>query len=1050
MQGPAFEHLKNHKIVRAGAGAGKTYALTHKVMEVAETICAKTDRFPRIIVTTFTRKATQELRERLMLLVLEEKPELVEFVNSRSHLVVSTIHGVMDLFLKRYGGSVGIDPGYRIVGPAEAGKTARKVLRGILLNDAEAGALLESFQFNKLVSIFRRIDQLILENPDCRPFQLEDFTTLFEGKAGALARQLKSVASKIKDESTKADWLMMAADFDALAEILLLGNWPINRAVFLQRLDAIKTARKNAKAPPVTDETADEAKAVREDCKALQEPLYDPSAWADFSTCYQLIERLARAFSAQFRKEKSQQGLLEISDLETTAMDCIRRFPESVDAFWKEWDYWLVDEYQDTSPFQVELLRKLSGERPSFIVGDPQQSIYLFRGARSEVFGAKESEVLGAGGERILLTTNRRSRRELLLFLNDFFGAFTPPFQPMQPLESSPESPRHVVVANIFIAAAVEESTDDVQNEEPDLLDVGKNDSEMRALVAHVQSLLRQGAKYDEICVLARTNRTLAEVSTWLGRYRIPTHVHASSGFFDRREIRDALALLKFLVHPHDGFNLIELLRSPWFRMPDATIAEVTGSRPESIWEEMIKIESMADEFAVLRRLQRWLETAQTQGLSDTFRCALVESAFIDLAHVHDVSGRRESNLWKLIAKLQQEECKPGFNPIEFINTSINDLKMDEANAEGDAVAAVEAERVNLMTVHSSKGLEFKHVVVPQMGERPRLTNSEDFTYDEDLARWALRIPYGEDRSLTKSLPEQLWLEKFRVQELAEHARVLYVALTRAIDSVYLSWSLPFAKNSWAEMVQLNLEPGEHREKDYVYNVISTEPKLEAVAETVSERISLRPLWREKISAAEADWSSASNAIAGSLSVTNLLETKSGVQFGIGETPEIAARLKVTSEGSAVHRLMELLKYPSQSKLQEIVRKWFPGQEEKILSGIDFVRACQEPPLLEIIQNGEVEWGFSIVEKGMLIEGQADLWGRTDSGEAWLIDYKTGHPRFRDKAFEQMSLYALALRKAGLVAEGERLNLAAVYPFSKQIFFSEAQEIQWSGFQVDR
>ena len=134
---------------------------------------------------------------------------------------------------------------------------------------------------------------------------------------------------------------------------------------------------------------------------------------------------------------------------------------------------------------------------------------------------------------------------------------------------------------------------------------------------------------------------------------------------------------------------------------------------------------------------------------------------------------------------------------------------------------------------------------------------------------------------------------------------------------------------------------------------------------------------------------------------------------------------------------MEILKYPSQEKIGVLVKKWFPHQGAKVLKSIDFVRELAEPPLMAIIESGEVEWGFAMMERGVLIEGAVDLWGRAPDGTYWIIDYKTGNPLNRPKAFEQMALYSLALRKSGLLEAGARLRLAAVYPFTEQVFIED-------------
>ncbi len=1023
------EFLKSHEIVRAGAGAGKTYTLTHKVTDLADAHMKLHGRFPRVIVTTFTRKATGELRERLMILALEEKPALVDFVNSRSHLVVSTIHGIMDLYLKRYGANICIDPSYKIIGGPEAGKIARQTMRQILLGDESMSDLLESYPFNRVVSLARKLDSLYNENPDAKPFRLEDFEALYANRAREVASQLQESASRIREETEKEAWVEMAQVYEGMAALLTRGRWSVNRPFFISARETMKIARKPPKGtPPVSEETIEFAKAAREAADEFLEPIFDPEAWQIFAQSYERFELIGRKFHEEFRQAKLDKGYLEISDLEHLAMNCIRKHPATAEAFWKEWDYWLVDEYQDTSPFQVELLRHLAGESPNFVVGDPQQSIYLFRGARSEVFGAREKQILDGGGNQKLLTVNRRSRPELLLFLNDFFSRLNPPFQPMEPFfkEGSTLDPKRQV-ATFFLGTEPEEVA---EGEE-------KNDQEMRAIVAHVQKLLSGGARPEDICVLARTNVTLQQVATHLGRAHLPTHVHVASGFYDRRETRDALALLKFLVNPHDNFNTVEVLRSPWFKVPDHALIQFARKRPESLWESLLKDLSMADEFKAVLRLQSLLQAAREDGLSEVFRRGLIEAGFVDLSHVHDVSGRRESNIWKLLARLQQEECKPGFNPLAFVTSSRIDINVEEGNAEGDAVAAVEPDRINLMTIHASKGLEFNHVVLPRMEQKPRVTYFEDFTFDERSGRWAMRVPFGEDRSMTGSLPESSWLEVFRQQELEEHARVLYVALTRAVETVFLSWTGTANRNSWADMVRLDLDLGLHETPSYTYTVEMGEPQTSQTHLAEEAKLEPRAHFREPKALQGALEIPTGSENEKALSVTQILDRKAGLQFVSGSDVQVSKLLKLASQGSAVHRLMELLKYPSQDRMQRLISKWFPGGEERIFAAVDFVRGCRSPALLEIIANGEVEWGFAVTHDGVLIEGQIDLWGRTNDGEAWIVDYKTGTPEYRSKAFQQMALYGFALRKSGLLKPGEKLRLAAVYPFSREVFTEE-------------
>jgi ATP-dependent helicase/nuclease subunit A len=1061
------------EIVRAGAGAGKTYTLTHKVMEIADDHLQKVGKLPRVVVTTFTRKATQELRERLMLLALDEKPHLIDFINSRSQLVVSTIHGVLDLYLKRYGASLGIDPGFKLISNDEATKIARQVLKEIVLGQSEAEGLLEAIPFLQLVELVRRLDSLQIVNPQLAAFSFADFELMFTEYAAQLATALEECGAQIKSESNNDTWLAMADSYQNLATLLRKPNWSESRPVYVDMFESMKAGRRNRKAPPVDDSTADWAEAVRSDAKDLAfEPIYDPLVWRTFTDTYLQTELIAKKFAEQFRKAKLDRGMLEISDLEFWAMEGIRRYPETADSFSREWDHWLIDEYQDTSPFQVQLLRALSGDRPQFIVGDPQQSIYLFRGARSEVFHEKEKQIFQAGGRRQFLKMNRRSHPELLYFINDFFGHLRPTvaekfaaMEPHFPNAAEPEKSGEKavgktdasrVVASYFIAAAENDSPDSTDS--PDSCDM-----ELEAISLHIRKLLADGANNEDICVLGRTNRTLIEVADYLAHQGLPTHVHVASGFYDRREIKDALAFLKFLANPYDNSNLLELLRSPWFRVPDGILAEMSNLREDCLWDSMIGQKSAADEFKAVARLNRLLQQSADVGFSEAFKHGLIDSGLFDLSHTQDVSGRREANLWKLLTQLQQEEMRSGFNLISFINGRVKALQLGDGNAEGDAVAAVEPDRINLMTIHSSKGLEFDHVILPRMHQAPGLTLKQDFTYDEVRGKWAMRVPYGEDRMMLRSLPEDLWLKHFCEQELREHARVLYVALTRAVKSVFMSWSGVPKANSWAEMSGIDLSIGSHQTENYTYVVMDELPDRVEIAKPELQDVVLPQPWRlTQRAQAQAQAKVQAQAMieigdkqgthqnylqAPAMSVTDLLERRRGVDYISPSTVgaahndsafiDIQNSIQLAATGTAVHRLMELLKYPpSRGHIGALIQKWFPHQEQLVLQAIEYVRDLEVPPLQQIIQNGFVEWSFAFVESDILIEGQIDLWGKSASGDVWIIDYKTGTPALRQKAFDQMSLYALALRKGELVDPAVKIKLAAIYPFLGKVYTS--------------
>src|SRR5690606_24820612 len=146
----------------------------------------------------------------------------------------------------------------------------------------------------------------------------------------------------------------------------------------------------------------------------------------------------------------------------------------------------MIDEYQDTSPLQVELLKHLVGKSPHFVVGDPQQSIYLFRGARSDVFHAKVREIETLQGEVQTALKNYRSRAPLLEFINSYFSR-KPAFAAMEPA-------RDEGIDDICCDVVVVPKTED------------HKEKEKLAILRLIQEKLEAGARPQEICVLARTN----------------------------------------------------------------------------------------------------------------------------------------------------------------------------------------------------------------------------------------------------------------------------------------------------------------------------------------------------------------------------------------------------------------------------------------------------------------------------------------------------------------------------------------------------------------
>lgn len=1013
MSRPSSELILKNTILRAGAGAGKTTTLTQTFLRFASDFKERNGKFPRIVVTTFTRKATQELKERLLLKALEdERKDLFQFVSSKSQVQISTIHGVVSLFLSRYGASIGLTPDYKIMSDSEVRKGARKIMRKYLLENNQLQELLEEYEFHALESALLIYHNEKVVAPGLDFISQETFREETEKIIKDISLKLRNVCLAISRECTNEKWQEYATQ---LANF----SWQVEEQDFegfYQRLhsfwESLTKPQFRKATPPFDSSLHDDLDDLRKRIDSLlEEPRYRPQFWDRHQKNCELFKELAENFTEEFMKVKLESGLLSMSDLETLAYKIIKESPQSAEKFSQEWDFWMVDEYQDTSPHQVEILRHLIGKSPVFVVGDPQQSIYLFRGARSEVFQEKVEEIRAQDGDVQVKLVNYRSTPEVLSFFNYYFTRLSSQFAAMTPAPDKAGTGAEDPVVQIILT---ETSAEDVDS------------AETLATVVRIQELLSEGVSPEQICVLGRTHRTLEQTAKLAQEYGVPLQLHSGSGFYERREVLDCLAILKFLVNPHDNANLVALLRSPWLNVPDKELASICHSGRQSFWRVAMAQMDEKTESHPLKILKKMIALSEERGLSWTLKNALIELGLFDYSARIDASGRREANLWKVVTLLSQEERRPGFNYLDFLDSSLETLSTDEGGEDADATPVIEPKRVNFMTVHASKGLQFEHVIVPGMGQDPRGSLAPMFSIHEKTAMWSLRIRDEESQAMASSILADQIVDELRRREAEEFNRVLYVALTRAKQGVTLLWDKKVGKKSWAANCPLILEEGLHQlpEFSYLVRVGNLQPQKLSEKELLSK--ALRPLWQSGKERQEKKY----------ISVTEMLAVESGsasAPSGAGDAKKLGTALARAQQGTDAHRVFEAMKYTD-------VQTLLNTAEDELKKPLQFIAQSQNVPLADIIEQGFVEWGFALSYQGALLQGQIDLWGIVDD-VLWLVDYKTGSQKYSETAFQQLELYAWALSKMQYVGNVKEIKLAVVYPLDEVIKVKELREL---------
>ncbi|MBL7671868.1 MAG: UvrD-helicase domain-containing protein [Bdellovibrionaceae bacterium] len=1026
-------------LLRAGAGAGKTTTLIRLFFETVDHFRSTHKRWPRIVLTTFTRKATQEIRERLMKEALRrEDPELFKLLQSRYYVQISTIHGVLSLFLSRSADKLGLPKDFQLVDEYSLLKHEKSVLKKELEKNPTSLELLEEYSFKELLTIVKALAEARSMGPIRRYSQL-DLEQDLQKEIDWVIAQGRSLRVQGQNEPLTEKWQEYLKHFNFLETLAPQIQDRIEQFRSFLENKPSKPRFVSGKSP-ISDSFNEKTQEILDGIKTLVEKKLDFVKHTDrYERLTLSIESLATSYRASWLKFQTSVGRLTMQDLETLSAEILRRNPEVGVEFSEAWDFWMVDEYQDTSPRQDFLLTHLRGAKSEFVVGDPQQSIYLFRGSRSEVFENKQISMKGLVTSQLV---NYRSRKEVLEFINDYFSKISNKFEPMIVGSSAtrPEDP-----ACVILPGPGEVTEQDLSDS------VSSSDWCGLAVISRIQELIARGAKPEEICVLSRSHKNLKTLASLAKAAQVPYYHHSSGQFYQRREIKDALQILRFLDNPHDNVNLVGLLRSPWFFMPDEEIQKIctgqsywlkaqaslltnsiystgsslsTGSIHSTDSPLVTDLNFSAD--SVYKDLATMLADSQHLGDLAVFKKTIIEKGLIHSCYGIDPTGQREANLWKLIQLCENLQAQGTFQGAEFLDRA----QRGEADAgieEVETTAVIEPSRVQMMTIHAAKGLQFPHVIITGFGDSSPPRAIELFNYDEEEAVWAVTMRDLESgsRLVTPRAHKIQEIQKHREQE--ESLRLLYVALTRAQDSITLVWDQK-KKNSWAAFCPFDLSvEGPQIHGNYLVEIRrGIEHQAPSILELNKTTEVINP-WRvENLSPSYQ------------ISVTELTQLSKKPQ-GLSNSSKEGYRLsdfEKSKKGQKAHRIFESLKF--QRDLDFIA-----NEDPSLKAGVEFIVNLKNPPIVEFFESQtlgeaqvEVEWGFTVDWFGKKLTGQIDLWAFYQD-QLWVIDYKTGSPESAKKAQSQLEIYAECLFKTKRAPETCEVLLAAIYPLDEKVFITK-------------
>ncbi len=519
--------------------------------------------------------------------------------------------------------------------------------------------------------------------------------------------------------------------------------------------------------------------------RRLPATLYEPDQWQILQSLIELLPLAVVELKDVFRS-RGQVDFIEIAGAANAALGSVTAPEELLLQLDSRIRHILVDEFQDTSYAQYDLLCRLTAGwepedgRTLFLVGDPMQSIYRFREAEVGLFlrvcrnGFNDLPI-----EPVVLNTNFRSQAKLVDWVNDKFKSLFPLSEDeargavrfaranaFKPSENMP-----LVTTHGFV-------------ERQDISEAGK-----------VVELIMQAQQKDpegRVAVLVRSRSHLEKIVEALKRHGLPYQAQDIDPLVERPAVQDVLSLTRALQHLADRIAWLSLLRAPWCGLSLDDLTRLCGKSPGStVWQLLTQPSGQIEMFEQLsidgkERLARILpvleRAIQNRGRLSLRR--LVESTWLSLNGPACVEASDLIDVGQVFCLLDELEVE---GPLEIL-----EKRLAKLYAAPDPQAGPD---LQLMTIHKAKGLEFDTVILPGLGRGVR-------SRDRALLRWLEHPDYGLLLAPIPPLNSELQEPTYRAigeilqeKDDFESLRLLYVAVTRAKSQLHLLGHAKMSQN---------------------------------------------------------------------------------------------------------------------------------------------------------------------------------------------------------------------------------------------------------------
>lgn len=814
---------KNFAVI-AGAGSGKTHVLVSRFLNLLE---HNPDwALNAVVAITFTKKAAAEMRDRVRMQIEARYFEAVN-ANQEAHANhwqrllaqmdsarITTIHGLCGELLRTNAAVLGIDPRFQIAEEVDNVTRLHDVIDQVLVdinqNDAELSQL---FTYYAPADIRTVLNNMALINSDFPlPTSLDDVFVQWETAKQAILIPFITQAHQFLDK------LPFAPHDNKFAEnFASIFPLPDEQQIFAQPqllLESFMALNFRLGGNDIK-EFRDEVKAMRDSLKKQLDGIsndYEKQSAQLTLLWARLIERVRTVY----REAKTRDNVLDFDDLERLACELLTHHDVRARYQNQEIKHVMVDEFQDTNATQWQIVKGLANITQAgslFVVGDPKQSIYAFRGADVSVFDGVCKEISGLEvGEKIALSRSFRTHQPLVDVLNKIFSKLMDAKKPSvapdyqvdfgEAMDANRLDPPNTHPALEIITITDQEKVEGQESpnyREWEAYEIAQrvhqwvNDG--RLIYDRHQNITRP-IQYGDVALLLRAFSNVNTYEQVFKAQRLPYVTLSGRGYYDTQEIWDCRNGLQALYAPYDNLALASALRSPLFTVSDSALFILARLEQPNLYEglkfaishpEHIISLSDADHHALsfaLETLETLRKKAGRVTIAELLRELLASTGYLATLNGLPDGAQRRSNVEKLLQKAESS----GRVSLSAFLQYLNDMSTQEAR-EGEAMTAT-SNSLSIMTVHASKGLEFPAVILGDMSYGGRNhTPIVDFDHNLGLS---CKFKLADTDEYYQGFYHRRMNAFQKAKEEAEQLRLFYVGATRAQDILVFSGKINY------------------------------------------------------------------------------------------------------------------------------------------------------------------------------------------------------------------------------------------------------------------